>query len=61
MGKFSEQVWGESPERRHRTRATVNQLLDRCPEVVELEKSTRRTYDGYIERHIRPVLGHLRH
>jgi hypothetical protein len=42
-----------------RTRATVNQLLDRYLEVVDLEKSTRRTYQGYIERHIRPVLGPL--
>src|SRR5205085_10548623 len=42
-----------------RTRATVNQLLDRYLEVVELERSTRRTYQGCIERHIRPVLGPL--
>ena len=42
-----------------RTRATVNQLLDRYLDVVELERSTRRTYEGYIDRHIRPVLGSL--
>src|SRR3954451_15251862 len=38
---------GRSP----RTRPTVNQLLDRYLEVVDFEKSTRRTYEGYIERH----------
>jgi hypothetical protein len=42
-----------------RTRATLNQLLDRHLDVVDLEQSTRRTYQGYIERHIRPVLGPL--
>src|SRR5919199_2940000 len=30
-----------------RTRATVNQLLDRYLDVVELERSTRGTYEGY--------------
>jgi integrase len=47
-------------ERRNpRTRATVDKLLDRYLEVVELEETTRRTYEGYIERHIRPAFGHL--
>src|SRR4051812_27255289 len=47
-------------ERRNpRTRATLSQVLDRYLEVVELERSTRRTYEGYIERHVRPALGQL--
>jgi integrase len=47
-------------ERRNpRTKATLNQLLDRYLEIVELEHSTRRTYEGYLDRHVRPVLGPL--
>ena len=48
-------------ERRNpRTRATLDQLLERYLEVVELERSTRRTYEGYLDRHVRPALGKLR-
>jgi integrase len=39
------------------TRATVNQLLDRYLEVIELEPTTRQGYVGKIEKHIRPAIG----
>jgi len=47
-------------ERRHpRTKATVNQLLDRWLGVVKLEETTRRGYVSKLDRHVRPVLGQL--
>src|SRR4051794_7862285 len=47
-------------ERRNpRTKATVNQLLDRYLDVLDLEESTRKAYVGYLERNVRPVLGPL--
>ena len=47
-------------ERRNpRTRATVNQMLDRYLTVLDVEPTTRGTYEGYIRNHIRPVLGQL--
>jgi hypothetical protein len=42
-----------------RTKATVNQLPDRYLAVVELEESTRKTYVGYLDVHVRPMLGAL--
>lgn len=42
-----------------RTRATVGQLLDRWLGVLDVDPSTRRTYEGYIRKHIRPLLGSL--
>ena len=45
-------------ERRNpRTKATVNQLLDRWLEVVEPETTTRNSVVGRLNRHVRPVLG----
>jgi integrase len=45
-------------ERRNpRTRATLNQLLDRWLEVLDVEPSTRRGYVLKIDKHIRPLLG----
>jgi integrase len=46
-------------QRSPRTRATVNQLMDRYLDVIDVEETTRRTYIGYIDRHIRPQLGAL--
>lgn len=47
-------------ERRNpRTKATVNKLLDRYLDVVDVEGSTRKAYESYIKNHIRPALGHL--
>jgi hypothetical protein len=42
-----------------RTRATVAQLLDKWLEVLDVDPSTRRGYEGYIRKHIRPLLGSL--
>lgn len=42
-----------------RTKATVNQLMDRYLDVLDVEATTRRGYVGYIDKHIRPVLGEL--
>ncbi|MDP9799029.1 integrase [Catenuloplanes nepalensis] len=44
-------------QRNPRTRATVNQLVDRYLEVLRVEGTTRPTYEGYIKNHIRPLLG----
>src|SRR3954451_4854739 len=58
--KVRTRLLSQVDERRSpRTRATLDQLLDRYLEVVELERSTRRTYEGYLERHVRPALGKL--
>ena len=40
-----------------RTEATVNELLDRWLDVIEVEHKTRVNYIGKIEKHIRPTLG----
>jgi integrase len=45
--------------RNPRTRATVNQLLDRYLDVIELEPTTRQGYVGKIEKHVRPTIGSL--
>jgi integrase len=51
---------GQVDERRSpRTKATVNQLLDRYLELLDVERTTRSTYEGYIRNHIRPLLGNL--
>ena len=45
-------------ERRNpRTKATVNQLLDRWLEVAEMETTTRNSVVGRLNRHVRPMLG----
>lgn len=46
-------------KRNPRTNATVNQLMDRYMEVLDVEPTTRGTYEGYIRNHIRPLLGDL--
>ncbi|MGH3611581.1 MAG: hypothetical protein ACRDRK_02965 [Pseudonocardia sp.] len=42
-----------------RTEASVNELLDRWLDVIDVEKTTRTGYIGKIEKHIRPTLGRL--
>ena len=54
--KFLAQV---DERRSPRTRATVNQMLDRYLTVLDVEPTTRSTYEGYIRNHIRPALGPL--
>ena len=43
-----------------RTNATVNQLLDRYFDVLEVEDSTRVGYESMSRNYIRPVLGEMR-
>ena len=38
-----------------RTEAPVNQLLYRCLDVIDIEKTTRTGYVGKIEKHISPT------
>ena len=40
-----------------RTGATVNDLLDRWLEVIDIDRTTRTGYVGKIEKHIRPTVG----
>src|SRR6266536_4678162 len=46
-------------ERNPRTRATVNQLMDRYLEVLDVEEKSRQGYISYIDKHVRPQLGGL--
>lgn len=58
--KVRTRLLGQVDDRRNpRTRATLNQLLDRYIEVLDVDESTRRTYLGYIDNRIRPTLGEL--
>jgi hypothetical protein len=45
--------------RNPRTKATVDQLMDRYLELLDVDVNTRRSYEGYIRNHIRPLLGKL--
>jgi hypothetical protein len=36
--------------------ATINQLLDPYS-VLDVGESTRRTYEGYVDKHLRPAPG----
>lgn len=46
-------------KRNPRTKATINQLMDRYLEVLDVEPTTRGAYEGYVRNHIRPLLGEL--
>ncbi|GAA2897508.1 hypothetical protein GCM10010472_64980 [Pseudonocardia halophobica] len=46
-------------QRNPRTKATVNQLLDRYLELLDVEDTTRDRYEQVIRVHIRPRLGPL--
>jgi integrase len=46
-------------QRNPRTKATVNQMMDRYLDVLDVEPSTRAPYERYIRRYIRPQLGSL--
>ena len=41
------------------TRATVDQLMDRYLDVLDVEVTTRARYDAAIRLHVRPLLGSL--
>lgn len=58
--KVARRLAGQVDERRHpRTNATVDQLLDRHFELVALERNTLETYQGYVKKHVRPLIGHV--
>ncbi|GAA1841058.1 hypothetical protein GCM10009836_20490 [Pseudonocardia ailaonensis] len=46
-------------QRSPRTKATVNQLMDRYLELVDVDETTLIRYEQVIRVHIRPLLGHL--
>jgi hypothetical protein len=46
-------------QRNPRTSATMNQLMDRYREVIDVDRTTRKGYESRINSHIRPLLGHL--
>lgn len=46
-------------QRNPRTKATVNQLMDRYLELLDVEETTLERYEQAIRIHIRPLLGHL--
>ncbi|MCE7008844.1 N-terminal phage integrase SAM-like domain-containing protein [Kibdelosporangium philippinense] len=46
-------------QRTPRTKATVDQLMDRYLELLDVDVNTRKGYEGYIRNHVRPLLGKL--
>ncbi len=46
-------------QRNPRTKATVDQLMDRYLELLDVDVTTRKGYEGYIRNHIRPLLGRV--
>jgi integrase len=56
--KIRTRLLNQVDERRNpKTRATVNQLLDRWLTLAELEQTTRSGYVRKLDKHVRPVLG----
>ena len=56
LGKLLEQAEaGRQPE----TNATVAELMDQYAAVADWDLSTRKAYEAYIRRVIKPALGHL--
>lgn len=54
---FGRGAWTGRDRLTPRTRATVNQLIDRWLDVIDVEASTKQGYVRKIGKHIRPVLG----
>ncbi len=52
--------WPRSPGRNPRTKATVDQLLERYLDQFDGAESTKTLYRGYIREHISPYLGRLK-
>lgn len=58
--KARTRMLGEVDERRNaRTKATVNQLLDRYFELLKAEPNTTENYESLARNHIRPLIGDL--
>jgi hypothetical protein len=52
---------GQVDERRNpRTGATVDQLLDRHLETLDVSRTTHRMYKKYLEKHVRPFIGRVK-
>lgn len=50
----------EVNERRNpRTSATVNQLMDRYLELLDVDRTTKQRYEGIIRTHVRPLIGKM--
>ncbi|MFR9804435.1 tyrosine-type recombinase/integrase [Pseudonocardia sp. RS010] len=47
-------------QRNPRTSATLNQLLDRYLDVLDVGPSTQQMYTKYLEKHVRPFLGKVK-
>ncbi|MEQ7125310.1 tyrosine-type recombinase/integrase [Actinopolymorpha sp. B11F2] len=48
-------------ERRNpKTNATLDQLLDKHLDLIDVEGTTLRTYRGYVDTHIRPLVGSIK-
>jgi hypothetical protein len=46
-------------QRNPRTKATVNQLMDRYLALLDVEETTKQRYEDVIRIHVRPLLGEL--
>jgi len=46
-------------QRNPKTKANVNRLMDRYLELLDVGTNTRKSYTGYINNHVRPLLGEL--
>lgn len=58
--KARTRMLAEVDERRNaRTKATVNQLLDRYFELLDAEPNTQENYESLARNHIRPLIGDL--
>jgi len=58
--KVRTRLIGQVDEQRNpRTRATVDQLMDRYLDVLDVEVTTRARYETAIRLHVRPLLGSL--
>jgi integrase len=52
---------GQVDDRRNpRTSATVDQLLDRHLETLDVGRTTHRMYRKYLEKHVRPFIGRVK-
>src|SRR5882757_7597632 len=57
LTRFLKQV---DEQRNPRTSATVDQLLDRYLSTLDVGRNTKRMYVGYLGKHVRPFIGHLK-
>src|SRR5690349_17492389 len=58
--KVRTRLLNQVDERRNpRTNATVNQLMDRYLDVLNIAVTTKSSYRRTVNKHIRPVLGKL--